>query len=532
MKKFLYLFMLIMLITANLNACTSIIVTKGATQDKSVIITYSCDGEFLYHFDLIPAQDHAPGDVYEIKNWEGEIVAKIPQPSHTYKVVGLMNEYQLAIGETTTTGREELQNSDGVLHYWTLMHITLQRAKTAREAIEVMTSLVEQYGYASTAEAFSIADPQEAWIMEMIGTGPGGKGAVWVARKVPDGYVSCHANLSRIGEFPLHDKDNCLYSPNVISFAVEKGYYDPGSGEPFRFNMAYCPPNPFDLRVCATRVWSILKRTAPSKDFSPDYHRGVKGAEPYPLWIKPDNKLSVKDVMNLMRDHYEGTDFDMTTAITAGPFNNPYRWSGLTWIVDSIKYCWERSVSTQKTSFSFISQSRAHLPDKIGGVYWFGFDDTYMTCYIPLYCCIDDIPDSFTKGSLQEFSFDSAWWIFNFVSNLSYLKFSYMIKDIQAVQSELENYALNLQPYIEHTCLELIKSGDDELVQTFLTNYSCNRAQEVVKRWKSLGMDLLTKYNDGYVKDDRGRPQSRGYPEAWLRQVIEENPEKYKLPVW
>lgn len=532
MKKIVWSLLFLILLTAHLNACTSIIVTKGATQDKSVIITYSCDGEFLYHFRILPAQDHEPGTFYEIRNRDGEIITKIPQPAHTHRVVGLMNEHQLSIGETTTTGRKELRNPEGTLHYWTLMQLALQRAKTAREAIEVMTSLVEEYGYASTGEAFSIADPEEAWIMEMIGTGPGGKGAVWVARKVPDGYVCCHANLSRIGEFPLNDKKNCLYSDNVISFAKEKGYYDPDTGEPFRFNMAYCPPNPQDLRACAGRVWSILRRTAPSKNISPDYYRGVKGAESYPLWIKPDKKLSVKDVMNLMRDHYEGTDFDMRNGIAAGPFNLPYRWRGLSWQVDSVEYCWERPVSTQQTAFSFVSQSREHLPDEIGGVFWFGFDDTYFTCYTPLYCCIDKVPDSFTSGDMQEFSFDSAWWVFNFVSNLAYSKYSSMIEDIQAVQSELESYALTMQPHIEQTVVGLSKSDKNELIRKFLTDYSFNRAEEVVKRWKILGKDLLTKYNDGYVKDEKGRPQAKGYPEFWLRQVIEANPEKYKLPVW
>ncbi len=532
MKKIVLLVLFLVLVTSNLNACTSIIVTKGATQDKSVMITYSCDGEFLYQLSIIPAQDHAPDTYYEIRNREGKITAKIPQPSHTYKVVGLMNEHQLAIGETTTTGRRELQNPDGALHYWTLMQLALQRAKTARQAIKVMTSLVEEYGYASTAEAFSIADPEEAWIMEMVGTGPGGKGAVWVARKVPDGYVCCHANLSRIGEFPLNDKENCLYSDNVISFAVEKGYYDPDSGEPFKFNMAYCPPDPVSLRSCATRVWSILRRTAPSKNFSPDYHRGVKGADSYPLWIKPDEKLSAKDVMNLMRDHYEGTDFDMTEGITAGPFGNPYRWRGLTWEIDSVEYCWERPISTQQTSFSFVSQSRSYLPDNIGGVFWFGFNDTYFTCYTPLYCCIDKVPESFTSGSLQNFSFDSAWWVFNFVSNIAYIKYSYMIEDIQTVQSELEDYALKMQSHIEQTCLQLSKKDKGEMIQKFLTDYSFSRAEEVVKKWQTLGEDLLTKYNDGYVKDENGRPQSKGYPQEWLKRVVENNPEKYKLPVW
>jgi len=511
-------------------ACTNIIVSKGATKDGSVIVTYSCDGEFLPHLRYTPAQDHKPGDFYVVRRRDGQEV-KIPQPPHTYAVVGLMNEYQLAIGETTTTGREELRNPDGALHYWTLMQLALQRAKTAREAIKVMTDLVDKYGYASTAEAFSIADPNEAWLMEMIGTGPGGKGAVWVAMRVPDGYMTCHANMSRIGEFPLDDPENCLYSKNVISFAIEKGYYDPNSGQPFKFNLAYCPPNPEDLRYCATRVWSILRRSAPSLHLSPDFHRGVKGAKPYPLWVKPDKKLSVQDVMALMRDHYEGTEFDMTKGVDAGPFGSPNRWRPIDWKVDSVKYCWERPISTQQTGYSFISQSRSWLPNPIGGVYWYGVDDTYTTCYVPLYCGINDVPQSFTVGDIRHFSWDSAWWVFNFVANYANLKYSYMIKDILKVQKELEDKAFELQPIIEKTAVELAKANPD-LLTDYLTNYCISHAENVVKRWRELGEFLLTKYNDGYVKDDKGRPKEVGYPESWLRDVIRLRPEQFKLPEW
>lgn len=532
MKKFKIIFLIIfLLIIKNVYACTSIIAAKGATQDGSVMITYSCDGEFLSHFRILPAMDHDPGTYYEIKGRDGKIIAKIPQPLHTYHVVGLMNEYQLSIGETTTVGREELRNPDGVLHYWTLMNLALQRAKTAREAIKVMTSLVEKYGYGSSAEAFSIADPDEAWIMEMVGTGPGGKGAVWVARRVPDGYVCCHANLSRIGEFPLNDKENCLYSDNVILFAREKGYYNPESKQPFKFNLAYCPPDPTSLRTCAARVWSILRRSAPSLNLSPDYHRGIEGAESYPLWVKPDKKLSLKDVMELMRDHYENTDFDMTKGVDAGPFGNPLRWRGLTWKVDSVEYCWERPISTQQTAFSFVSQSRSWLPDKVGGVFWYGFDDTYTNCYTPFYCCVNNVPESFKTGNIQKFSFDSAWWIFNFTANIANLKYSYMINDIKTVQSELEDYAIKVQPYIEKAALEISKS-DNDILTDFLTEHSMKLAGKVVERWRKLGMELLTKYNDGYVKNNKGRPESRGYSEEWLRKVIKERPEDFKIPVW
>ncbi len=511
--------------------CTSILVTKGASKDGSVIITYNCDGEFLPRLQYIPAQDHKPDEFIEIRSYDGKLKGKIKQVAHTYAVVGLMNEYQLAIGETTFGGRKELRNPDGLLHYWTLMNLALQRAKNAREAIKVMTDLVEEYGYASTGESFSIADPNEAWIMEMIGPGPGGKGAAWVALKIPDGYVCAHANMSRIGEFPLNDSQNCLYSKNVISLAVKKGYYDPKSGKSFNFRYAYDPPTPESLRTCATRVWSIFRRCAPSHNFSPDFHRGCQGAQPYPLWIRPDKKLSVKDVIALNRDHYEGTDYDMTKGIDAGPFSSPNRWRPLTWEVNGIKYCWERPISTQQTGFSFISQSRHWLPNPIGGVFWYGMDDTYTTCYVPLYCGISQIPKSYTIGSLQQFSWDSAWWIFNFVANIANLKYSYMIKDIQKVQQELENRFFAFQPTIEKIASELYQS-EPELASQFLTDYSVGQAEQVVNKWRQLGEFLLTKYNDGYVKDEKGRPQGVGYPQLWLKQVLKDRPRQFKLPQW
>ncbi|MBD3413971.1 MAG: hypothetical protein GF421_06040 [Candidatus Aminicenantes bacterium] len=511
--------------------CSSFLVTKGASKDGSVMITYTCDGEFLPHLEYTPAQDHKKGEVIEITGWRGEVMGHVKQVPHTYAVVGLMNEHQVAIGETTFGGRPELRNPDGLLHYFTLMNLALQRSQTARKAIQVMTELVNEYGYASTGESFSIADPEEAWIMEMIGPGKGGQGAIWVAVRIPDGYISGHANMARIGTFPLDNPENCLYSENVISFAQEKGYYDQSSGDPFSFRKAYDPPKPSSLRTCAARVWSMFRRSAPSLNLSPDFQRGVKGAERYPLWIKPDHKLSLQDVMDIMRDHYEGTPFDMTKGIDAGPFGCPVRYRGLTWEVDGIKYSWERPISTQQTGFSFISQSRSWLPNPIGGVYWYGVDDTYTTCYVPLYCSIDDVPESFTKGDLQGFSWDSAWWVFNFVANYANLRYSDMVKDIKKVQARLEGQFQSLQPIIEKTALELYQS-DPDLLTAYLTNYSVSQGEEVVKQWIELGEFLLTKYNDGYVKDKNGRPRGLGYPEEWLKKVIQSKPKQFKLPPW
>jgi dipeptidase len=520
---------LITLIGSQASACTNLLVTKGASEDGSVMITYTCDAEFHPILEYTPSADHQPNDSLEITDWSGRVRGKIKQIPHTYAVVGLMNEHQLTISETTFEGREELRNPDGLLHYWDMMQLALERAKTAREAIKVMTDLVGEYGYRSTGESFSIADTKEVWIMEVIGPDSGGHGAEWVALKIPDGYISCHANKARISEFPLNDPENCLYSDNVISFAVEKGYYDPKSGKPFRFCDAYCPATPKNKRYADTRVWSIFRRAAPSKNFSPDYHRGVEGAEPYPLWIKPDKKLSVANVFALMRDHYEGTDYDMTKGIDARPYGSPNRWRPISWMVDSIEYAWERPISTQQTAFSFVSQSRSWLPDAVGGVFCYGLDDTYTSCYIPLYCGIDTVPRSFTVGSIDKFSWESAWWVFNFVANYANLKYSYMLPEIQAVQKDIEGTFLTLQPVVEKTAVDLATS-DPKLLTRYLTDYSVTQAEKVVVRWKELGEYLMTKYNDGYVKDEKGKPQEKGYPESWLREILKSRPDQFRLP--
>ena len=510
--------------------CTSVLVSKGASIDGSVMITYACDAEFVSLMRHLPAMDHGDNAFLEIKKRNGESF-KIDQPKHTFKVVGNINEFQVAIGETTTSGRRELVNRDGLLGYGKLMELMLQRAKTAREGIQIIVDLVNKYGYNSSMEAFSISDPDEAWIMEMIGKGPGVKGAIWVALRIPDGYISCHANLSRIGEIPFEDKVNCMYSDDVKTFAIEKGYYDPASGEPFRFNLAYCPPTPASLHSCATRVWSILRRCAPSLNLSPDYHRAVEGADPYPLWVKPDKKVSLEDVFGLIRDHYEGTEFDMTKGVDAGAFGCPYRWRPLGFEVDGESYMWERPIATQQTAYSFVSQSRSWLPDPIGGINWQGVDDAYTTCFVPFYCCVNEVPDVYQQGDLQEFSWNSAWWVFNFVSNFANLKYSYMIKDIQVVQSKLEGNARKTLPAVETAALELQKV-DTDLMEDYLTTYCSAHAENVVKEWIQLGENLITKYNDGYVKDENGRPQGPGYPDQWLEKVVKDRPMQFKLKKW
>ncbi|MCL2622425.1 MAG: C69 family dipeptidase [Planctomycetaceae bacterium] len=514
-------------------ACTNVLVTKGASADGSVLITYTADSAGFYAtLELYPAADHAPGTMILVPGKDG-----IPQVPHTYQVLGssgqgIMNEFQLAMAETTFGGRDELQNEEGTLMYPLLMTLGLQRAKTAREAIVVMTQLVEQHGYGDVGESISIADKDEAWVLEIIGMGKGRKGAVWVALRVPDGEISCHANQARIGTFPLDDPDNCLYSDNVIAFAVEMGYYDSLSGKPFHFADAYAPADVKSKRVCEARVWSVYRRAAPSLNLSADYHRGVAGAESYPWSIKPDSKLSTADVMALMRDHYDGTEFDMTQGIDAGDYGMPRRWRPLYWKLDETdeqEYSWERPISTQQTGFSFVTQSRNALPDPVGGVVWYGVDDSYLTCYFPLYCTIDKLPQSYVVGSIERFSPDSAWWMFNLVSNYANLKYSHMMPEIRAVQQELESTFFTLQPAIERAAADLY-AVNPQAMQTYLTDYSVMQAEKVTQRWQELFVHLVTKYNDGYVRDENGKYPNVGYPREWLQRVVQERPTQFLLP--
>lgn len=507
-----------------LDACTNVLVTKGASKDGSTLISYSCDGEFHPRIRILPAADYKPGEMVEIKDWNG-VKGKIPQVPHTYKVVGLINEFQLAIGETTFGGRPELVNDDAMFHYYPLMLIALQRAKTAGEAIDVITGLVEKYGYASEGESISIADKEEVWLLEIAGTGKGGKGAVWVAMRIPDGMVCAHANMSRIREFPLDDPENVRYSKNVISFAVEKGYYNPKNKKPFSFSGAYNPPTEEQVRYSSRRVWSIFRRISPSLNLSPDYSSYKKNAKPYDLYIKPDRQLDVRDVIALHRDHYEGTSFDMTKDVTAGPFGAPDRWRPMKWEVDGVGYVWERPISTQQVGFIHVTQSRAQIPDEVGGIYWYGLDNPYTNFFVPFYTSITELPESYTTGTLQRFSRDSAWWAFNFVANYANLRWSYMFEDIQKVQAEIEDLTFELQPAIEATALALLKSNPG-LIGKYLTNYCVGNAEMNIKKWWGLADFLVTKYNDGYIQNEEGRPREIGYPGSWLRREAKENPQK------
>jgi dipeptidase len=441
-----------------------------------------------------------------------------------------MNENQLSLGETTTGGRPELVDHGGQLDYDGLMFLTLQRAKTAREAITTIDLLCREYGYGSSGETFSIADKNEAWIMELIGKGPGTKGIVWVAARVPEGFITSHANMSRITNFPLNEPENWRYSPDVISFATEKGFYKADSGKPFSFRDAYHPhQGPSQKRACAGRVWSICRRVAPSCHFSDAFFRGIEGSEDYPLFVKPDKPLSVRDVMGLMRDHYEGTPYDMTKGIDAGPFGSPLRLRDLTFSMNGQSYMWERPISTQQAGFVVVTQSRNNLPDAIGGVTWFTPDEASTSCFTPLYCSIDALPEAYTQGDYRRFSWDSAWWVTNLVSNLAYDRWSRVFPDIHQAQSEKEAALLKMQPVIEEAAAKLAAS-DPALMRSFLTSYSVSTGDAVFRYWQDLATTILTKHVDGYVKDKKGSPKAPGYSKEWLHEVVKQRASQLKLP--
>ncbi|HEX5746499.1 MAG TPA: C69 family dipeptidase [Archangium sp.] len=513
-------------------ACTSLLVNKGATADGSTVITYAADSHELYgELYYTPARRNPPGAMRDIIEWDtGKFLGRIKEAPVTYTVVGNMNEHQLTIGESTFTGRKELEGPAGIVDYGSLIYVALERAKTAREAIKVMTDLVAEYGYASTGESFSIADPKEAWILEMIGKGTGQKGAVWVARRLPEGYLSAHANQARIRQFPLNDAENALYSPDVISFARAKGWYT-GADKDFSFADTYHPLDFESVRFAEARVWSIFRRAAPSAGLGPDYVDGSAPTKRLPLWVKPDKKLAVQDVMGLMRDHFEGTPLDMTKDVGAGPYAAPYRWRPMTWEVDGKRYLHERAISTQQTGFSFVAQMRSWMPGPIGGVLWFGVDDTSTTVYTPMYAGIRTAPKNLATGVANrgEFSWDSSFWVFNWVSNQAYARWSDMSVDVQKTQGELEGQFLADQADIEKAALELYKNSPEQ-ARTYLTAYSTQQGDKVHARWRKLGEQLLVKYIDGNVRDEMGRVNHPKYPDFWYRYIVRDTGARLAIP--
>lgn len=521
-------------------ACSNLIVGKKASVDGSVLVSYNADdyGMFGYlcHY---PAGTHPKGTMRQIYDWDSGVYhGEIEEAPVTYNVIGNINEFQLSIGETTYGGREEMVDSTGILDYGSLIYVTLQRAKTAREAISVMTSLVEKYGYNSEGETFSICDPNEAWIMEMQGTGAGSKGVVWVALRIPDDAICAHANQSRIGKFNMKDKKNVLYSKNVISYARKMGWFN-GKDSEFSWKNTYAFPDFSGRRFCDARVWSFFNHYADDFDRYLPWALGKdKDAEDMPLWIVPNRKLSVADVENGMRDHYEGTALALdTTSIGGGIYEMPYRPTPLTFTVDGKQYFNERPISTQQTAFTFVSQLRSWLPREIGGVLWFGNDDANMVAYTPVYCGNTVQPACYnTKGAdAVTFSSDNAFWLCNMVSNMVYPRYSQLFPELKAVRDSLETSYFANQASIEKQAVDLYQT-DKAAALKLLNNYSNAKADEMLANWKRLATRIIVKYNDMAVKKEKDgkllqsvtRP---GYPASFGRKLVKETGDWYAVPV-
>lgn len=571
MKK-LYSFILVLIIFLSLpqkisNACTNFIVTKGASVNGSTMITYSADSHVLYgELYFWPARDYAPGTMMDVYEWDTRrYMGKISQAPHTYSVVGNMNEHQLAIGETTFTGIESLIDTSSIIDYGSLIYISLQRAKNAREAIKVMSDLVSEYGYASSGESFSIADPNEAWIFEIMGKGPGGKGAVWVAQRIPDGYVSGHANQARIRTFPLAtgkknsvsitSKDlkrlndpavECIYAWDVITFARSKNLFS-GKDQDFSFSDTFNPITFSGARFCEVRVWSFFKSVNSQMDQYFNYVSGKDLSGRMPLWIKPERKISNHDLMTFMRDHLEGTPLDMRKDFGAGPFGSPYRWRPLEWKVsddpNAKEYCNERATSTQQTGFVFVAESRNWLPDPIGGIFWFGVDDAATTVFNPIYCGINQVPECFREGNgdMVTYSPTSAFWLFNLVANMCYSRYDLMSSDAIKVQSRLESEYLSETSATDNEA-QAIYARDEKAARDYLTKYSLKSAGNTFGQWKALSEYLLVKYIDGNIKKEKeGKfaktrtgypemPDQPGYSDSWKKAVIQDTGNKLLVP--
>jgi dipeptidase len=554
-------------------SCTNFLVTKGASVDGSTMITYAADSHIRYGELYFSAATHWPeGSLVTIYDRStAKPLGQIPQVPYTYQTVGFMNEHQLAIGESTFGGRSELVDSTGLMDYAALMFLATQRAKTAREAIKIIAGLVDDYGYASSGESFSIGDPHEVWIMEMIAKGTdlqynrktknhynAKKGAIWVAIRIPDGYVSAHANHARITGFPLEDGKRSISSKNldkifdegievvyahdVISFAQDQGYFE-GSNSEFSFSDVYAPLDFGAARFCELRVWSMFNQVSDEMDKYWDYATGKTTEGRMPLFIKPKRKLSPQDLMNFKRDYMQGTELDMSQDAGAGPFGLPYRWRGLTWEYDGREYFNERVTATQQTGFSFIAQMRSWLPDPIGGINWFGVDDAGTTVYVPFYCGINRVPETWAEGygDILTYKNDAAFWVFNRVAHFAYLFYNRVMPDVQKAQNELETKFARYTPAVDAAAMNLWENNP-EVAREFLTDYSCNMGNYTVKRWKELGEFLLVKYLDGNQKQEKdGRfirnpwgypqpPSFPGYSDKWKENVVKESGDKFLYP--
>ena len=537
------------------DACTNLLVGKNASVDGSTIITYAADSHTLFgDLQYLPAADHPAGAMRKIVDWDsGKPMGEIPEVAHTYAVVGNMNEHQVTIAESTWGGREELWDLNGksIIDYGSLMYIALQRSKTAREAIKVMTDLVAKYGYASEGESFSIGDPNEIWIMDMIGKGPDELGAVWVAIRIPDDCIAGHANNPRIWKFNMKDKKNVMYSKDVISFAKKKGLYS-GKDADFAFAPVYQKFDAGALRGCDARVWSYFNRFHKGMDAYLPFIYGKTNADAdvMPLYVKPDRKISVRDIQNMMRDHFEGTPFDMTVdpgAATA--YGVPYRWRPMDFEVDGVKYSQERAIATQQTGWVFAAQMRSWLPDEVGGCFWFGVDDANTAVFVPMYCSITQVPESYRQGKADMYTLDweCAFWVNNWVANQAYHRYSQMIGDIRKVQGAIEDNFAKQQSVIEAEATSLLTTDRDAAIR-LLTNYSVNAGQDATARYKKLGEYLFVKYLDGNIKkeengkfkrNEHGTPASptfAGYTQEYYDMLIK-GPNggdrlKVEEPVW
>lgn len=545
MKRY-FIFPIFLLIGVKVFSCTNFIVGKKASADGSVFCTYNADdyGMFigLAHY---PAGKHTKGEMRDIIDWDThKYHGKIPEAPETYNVIGNMNEFQVTIAETTYGGREEMVDPTGLIDYGSLIYIALQRSKNAREAIKVMTTLAQTYGFCSEGETFTICDPNEAWIMEMQGKGPGSKSVVWVAQRIPDNAICAHANQSRIGKFNMNDKYNVMYAKDVIKFARAKGWFT-GNDKDFSWKQVYATPNFEGRRFCDARVWAFFNRFKKGFERYLPWALGKdKDAEDMPLWVIPDKKLSIQDVQQAMRDHYEGTPLALdSTSIGGGVWQMPYRPTPLIFSCNGKKYFNERPVSTQQTAFSFVSQMRDWLPRQIGGILWFGNDDGNMVAYTPIYCGNTIQPECYnTPGAdAVTFSMNNAYWVCNWVSNMVYPRYSLMFPSLKQVRDSLEqNYFAN-QKEIESKALELYSSDRAEALK-FLNNYSNEKAQQMLSRWKDLAFYLIVKYNDMIVKPDAngqfqrtpeglGANVSRpGFPESFRKRLVEETGSKYEYP--
>jgi dipeptidase len=538
------------------DACTNFLFTKGSTKDGSVMITYVADSHVLYgELYYWPARNWPAGSMLDIYEWDtGKYLGKIPQIAHTYSVIGNMNQHQVSIGETTYGGRPELADSLAMMDYGSLIYITLQRAKNAREAIYTFSQLVSDYGYCSEGESFSIGDANEAWILELIGKGPGKKGAIWVARRIPDGYICGHANHPRITTFPLADgkksittkEINKIFNPevetvyayDVIDVARAHGWFK-GEDKDFSFSDTYAPIDFSGARFCEARVWSGFNKVNSQMGKYLDYAMGENLKNRMPLWIKPDRKLDLNDVKNIMRDYYQNTPMDMTKDPGAGPYGSTVKWRPMEWKVDSVKYFNERAISTMQTGFSFIAQSRSWLPDAVGGIDWFGVDDTYYTVYSPMYCGITEVPHSFAvgNGDMMTFSDDAAFWVFNQVANFAYTRTRLLIGDLQSKQKELEDKYMAESVNVDKEASDLY-NNDQAAAVKFITDYSVNAGNNTVKEWKELYKFLFTKYVDGNVKVKQAVPKGYkmmnpkliqpGYGDDWNRFIVKNTGDRFK----